>query len=144
MLLSVIRRKYQRAFYGIVLFLSSITLLSMPMAYLLYNNDQHHSLSTLREIEEVKDLPLYSTDWELLPSPECLFALGEPLKRVEGPADLPQEGQFGLLVKFPVPEAVQKEFNVRFLSSFDENLIKQSLNRNNDRKTMNLYLLEKK
>lgn len=144
MLFSVVKGKYQRAFYGIVLFLSSITLLSMPMAHLLYNNDAHHSLSTLREIDAVEDLPLYSTDWEVLPSPECFFALGEPLKRVKSADELPQKGKFGLLVRFPIPQEVQNEFEVEFISRFDENLIKQSLNRNNDRKTMELYLLEKK
>ena len=93
-------------------------LFAFPMAPLLYDNDQYLSLQTLRKMEGMKELPLYSTD-PSLPSPELIFDLGEPVKRVKTAKELPQDRSFGLLVNDSIPIAVQRNFKTEFKALFD-------------------------
>lgn len=137
------KKYYERCFYGVILFTCSIMLFAFPMASLLYDNDQYLSLQTLRKMEGMEALPLYSTD-PSLPSPELIFDLGEPVKRVKTATDLPQNGNFGLLVNDSIPMAVQRNFNTEFKALFDINNLKEGRSGHKQRKTLMFYLLEKK
>lgn len=137
------KKYYERCFYGTILFTCSIMLFAFPMAPLLYDNDQYLSLQTLRKMEGMKELPLYSTD-PSLPSPELIFDLGEPVKRVKTAQELPQNSSFGLLVNDSVPKAVQRTFSIEFKALFDINNLKEGRSGHKQRKTLMFYLLEKK
>ncbi len=137
------KKYYERCFYGIILFTCSIMLFAFPMAPLLYDNDQYLSLQTLRKMEGMKELPLYSTD-PSLPSPELIFDLGEPVKRVKTAKELPQDRSFGLLVNDSIPIAVQRNFKTEFKALFDINNLKEGRSGHKQRKTLMFYLLEKK
>ena len=81
---------------------------AFPMAELLYDNDDYLSLSGLRKMEGMKEAALYSVD--PLPSPELIFDLGEPIKRVKTTRELPQNEAFGLLVNDTLSPMVTEEF----------------------------------
>jgi hypothetical protein len=136
------KRNYERCFYGVILFICSIMLFAFPMAELLYDNDKYLSLSTLREMDGLEDAALYSVD--PLPSPELIFDLGEPIKRVKTTQELPQNEVFGLLVNDTLSPLVTREFDTEFKAMFDINNLKEGKSGHKQRKTMKLYLLEKK
>ncbi len=134
---------YERCFYGVILFICSIMLFAFPMAELLYDNEEYLPLSRLRQMEGAERLSLYSTDPDL-PSPELIFDLGEPIKRVKGAEHLPQSGTFGLLVSDSVPGQVKETFRMELKADFDINNRKEGALGHKDRKTMRFYLMEKK
>ena len=136
------QKNYEKSFYGIILFICSIMLFAFPMAELLYDNDKYLSLSTLRDMEGMEDAALYSVD--PLPSPELIFDLGEPIKRVKTTSELPQNEAFGLLVNDTISSAVTREFDTEFKALFDINNLKEGKSGHKQRKTMKLYLAEKK
>ena len=137
------QKNYERCFYGVILFICGIMLFAFPMAELLYDNEEYLPLSGLRQMEGAESLPLYSTDKDL-PSPELIFDLGEPVKRVAGQEDLPQAGSFGLLVSDSVPDPVKETFRMELKANFDINNRKKGALGHKDRKTMRFYLMEKK
>lgn len=136
------KRAYEKCFYGIILFICSIILFAFPMAELTYDNDKFLSASSLREIEGMQDVDLYSTDQIL--APEMIYDLGEPFKRVQTADQLPQDKKFGLMVYEGIPDDVQSNFDMKFITTFDINNRKQGTSGHKARKTSDLYLLEKK
>ena len=58
------------------------------MAELTYDNDKFLSAVNFREIDGMKDLEIYST--AMIPRPELIYDLGEPMKRVKSADQLPQ------------------------------------------------------
>ncbi len=136
------KRAYEKCFYGMILLLCSIVLFAFPMAELLYDNDKFLSASTIREIDEMKDLELYAT-YKVI-SPEIIYDLGEPVKRVKSFEELPKQGKFGLLSYEPIPEEIQKSFTMQFIVQFDINNLKKGKSAHKARKTSKLFLLEKK
>jgi len=136
------KKSYEKCFYGIILFICSVMLFAFPMAELLYDNDDYLSLSGLRKMEGMKEAALYSVD--PLPSPELIFDLGEPIKRVKTTRELPQNEAFGLLVNDTLSPTVSEEFYTEFKALFDINNLKEGKSGHKQRKTMKLYLAEKK
>ncbi len=137
------KQNFEKSFYSVILFICSIMLFAIPMAKTFYDNDDFLSLNSLRKIEKVKNVQLYSTD-KNLPSPELIFQLGEPIKRVNFENELPQNKSFGLLVHDSIPLAVTEAYNSEFIMLFDENHIKKGKTGHRARLTIKLYLLEKK
>ncbi len=136
------KKAYEKCFYGMILFLCSIMLFAFPMAELTYDNDKFISAGTVREIPEVKDLELFSTDRII--SPEIIYDLGEPVKRVKFADQLPDQGKFGLLAYEPIPEEIQHNFNMELIVQFDINNLKEGKSGHKIRKTSKLFVLEKK
>lgn len=134
---------FEKSFYAVILFICSIMLFAIPMARSLYDNDDFLSLNSLRAMENMQNLKLYSTD-KNIPAPELLFQLGEPIKRVNLPDELPQQNSFGLLVKDTIPKTVSNVYNYEFIVLFDENHVKKGKRGHRARRTLKLYLLEKK
>lgn len=137
------KRAFEKCFYGVILFICSILLFAFPMAELLYDNDKFLSLSTLRSIDGMEKIDLYSTD-RLIPSPELIYDLGEPIKRVQLADQLPQNGRFALLVNDSIPADVRMDFKTEFITLFDINNLKEGKRGHKKRKTLKLYQLEKK
>jgi 4-amino-4-deoxy-L-arabinose transferase-like glycosyltransferase len=137
------KKYYERCFYGIILFSCSIILFAFPMAELTYDNDKYLSLETLREMDGMAEIKLYSTA-KFIPSPELIFDLGEPIKRVKDIRELPQAGSFALLVNDSIPIKIQEEFSMDYKAQFDINNLKEGNRGHKKRKTMKLYVLEKK
>jgi len=137
------KRSYEKCFYGIILFICSIMLFAFPMAELTYDNDKYLSLEAFREMEGMENLKLYSTA-RSIPSPELIFDLGEPMKRVKTPEELPQTESFALFVYDTVPQSVQGQFRTEFKAQFDINNMKEGKREHKKRKTMKLFVLEKK
>ncbi len=134
---------YERCFYGIILFSCSIILFAFPMAELSYDNDKYLGLESFREMEGMENLKLYSTA-KLIPSPELIYDLGEPMKRVKTPDELPQSEIFALFVYDTIPQTVQQQFKSEFKVQFDINNLKEGKSGHKKRKTIKLYVLEKK
>jgi hypothetical protein len=137
------KQKFENSFYAVILFICSIMLFAIPMAKSFYDNDDFLSLNSLRSIEKMKHLKLYSTD-KNIPAPELLFQLGEPIKRVSAIGELPQKRSFGLLVNDTIPTAVINAYTSEFIALFDENHVKKGKREHRPRRTIKLYLLEKK
>ncbi len=137
------KQKFENSFYAVILFICSIMLFAIPMAKSFYDNDDYLSLNSLRSIEKMKHLKLYSTD-KNIPAPELLFQLGEPIKRVSSIGELPQKRSFGLLVNDTIPTAVINAYTSEFIALFDENHVKKGKREHRPRRTIKLYLLEKK
>ncbi len=91
---------------------------------------------------EIKDLKLFSTDRII--SPEIIYDLGEPVKRVKFADQLPDQGKFGLLAYEPIPEEIQQNFNMELIVQFDINNLKEGKGGHKIRKTSKLFVLEKK
>ena len=136
------KKAYEKCFYGIIMFICSIILFAFPLAELTYDNDAYLSASTLREMKEMKNIELYSTDPKL--APEMIFDLGEPFKRVKSADELPQNNKFGFMVWDSIPAEVQNNFDMEFITKFDINNRKKGKSGHKARKTSDLYLLEKK
>ena len=125
-----------------ILFLCSIILFAFPMAELTYDNDKFISAGTIRDIPEIKDLELFSTDRII--SPEIIYDVGEPVKRVKFADQLPNKGKFGLLAYESIPEEIERNFNMEFIVQFDINNLKEGKSGHKTRKTSKLFILEKK
>jgi len=134
---------FEKSFYAVILFICSIMLFAIPMARSFYDNDDFLSLNSLRTMENMQNLKLYSTDKNIA-APELLFQLGEPIKRVNLPEELPQQNSFGLLVNDTIPKTVSNVYNYEFIALFDENHVKKGKRGHRARRTLKLYLLEKK
>lgn len=137
------KRAFEKCFYGIIMFICSIILFAFPMAELLYDNDKFLSVGTLRSIDGMEEVKLYSTE-PFIPSPELIYDLGEPIKRVVSAEQLPQEGRFALLVNDSIPTDVKMHFKTEFITLFDINNLKEGKRGHKKRKTLKLYQLEKK
>ena len=137
------KQKFEKCFYTVILLICSIMLFAIPITKAFYDNDAFLSLNSLRGIEKMKNLKLYSTD-KNFPSPELLFQLGESIKRVKIPDELPQQNVFGLLVRDTIPRSVIHEYNSEFIAQFDENHVKKGKKEHRYRRTIKLYILEKK
>lgn len=137
------KKYYERCFYGIILFTCGIILFAFPMAELTYDNDKYLSLESFREMEGMENLKLYSTA-RSIPSPELIFDLGEAMKRVKTPEELPQKETFALFVYDTVPQSVQGQFRTEFKAQFDINNMKEGKRGHKKRKTTKLFVLEKK
>lgn len=137
------KKAYEKCFYCMILFICSIMMFALPMAELLYDNEHYQSPSGLRSIKGMQQLELYSTK-RTIPSPELIFDLGEPVKRVREAAQLPQNGEFGLLVSDSIPTEVQNNFTMELVTVFDINNLKEGSRGHKKRKTWELYRLEKK
>ena len=133
---------FEKAFYAVIVFISSIMIFALPLAKTFYTNEDYLSISTLRLHENLEDLKLYSTD-KTLASPELIFELGEPIKRVQSQSELPAKDKFGLLVNDTIPKEVKANFSTKFIVQFDENHSKKGSRGHRPRKTIKLYLLEK-
>ncbi len=138
------KRAYEWDFYGVILFICSIILFAFPMAGLLLNNDLYSNIDTLRDHDELKELKIYTTQIPLFFSPEYLYHFGERVYYVKNASDLPQNEEFGLLVKDSIPVRIRQEFNYDFNQRFDLNIRKEGTGSYNLRKVMKLYVLEKK
>ena len=125
-----------------ILLLCSIMLFAFPMAQLLYDNDQYVSAEKIREMDDIKGLELYTSDNGI--SPEFIFDLGEPLKRVTSAYELPQQGKFGFLAYEAIPEEIQNNFEMKFIVQFDINNRKEGTSSHKLRKTSKLFVVEKK
>ena len=136
------KKAYEKCFYGMILLLCSIILFAFPMAELTYDNDKYLSAGTLREIPEMKGLELFSTDPII--SPEMIYDLGEPVKRVKLADELPDKGRFALLTFETIPEEIPNNFNMEFVVQFDINNRKEGQSGHKARKTSKLFILEKK
>jgi 4-amino-4-deoxy-L-arabinose transferase-like glycosyltransferase len=137
------KNNFEKAFYAVITFIAGIMVFALPLAKTFYDNEDYLSMSSLRGIENMKNIKLYSTD-KNLPTPELIFELGEPIKRVNSPNELPDQSVFGLLVRDTIPEDVNNYFTTKFIAQFDENHIKKGKRGYRARKTLKLYLLEKK
>jgi len=133
---------FERTFYAVILFICSIMLFAIPMAKSLYDNEDYLSIASLREIENIQDLELYSTD-KNVPAPELLFQLGEPIKRVQSQNELPDKKAFALLVTDTIPKQIKSNFSTKFIAQFDENHRKKGSRGHRQRRTIKLYLLKK-
>jgi hypothetical protein len=136
------KKAYEKCFYGMILFLCSIILFAFPMAELTYDNDKFISAGTIRDIPEIKDLELFSTDRII--SPEIIYDVGEPVKRVKFADQLPNKGKFGLLAYESIPEEIERNFNMELIVQFDINNLKEGKSGHKTRKTSKLFILEKK
>ncbi len=58
--------------------------------------------------------------------------------------ELPQAGSFALLVNDSIPLKIQEEFSMDYKVQFDINNLKEGNRGHKKRKTMKLYVLEKK
>ena len=87
-------------------------------------------------------MDLYTTDQNI--SPEMIFDLGEPLKRVRSANELPQKGVFALMVFTPIPKEVESKFKMKLIAQFDINNLKEGKSGHKSRKTSKLYQVEKK
>ncbi len=137
------KRAYEKCFYGIILFVCSIVLFGFQIAELTYDNDKYHSLNHFREMDGMQDLEIYSTAL-LIPRPELIYDLGEPMKRVKTPDELPQLETFALFVYDTIPQIIQEQFKAEFKAKFDINNLKEGKRGHNKRKTIKLFVLEKK
>ena len=137
------KRAYEKCFYGIILFACSIILFAFPLAELTYDNDKYQSLKEFRDMDGMQDLEIY-TSTLLLPRPELVYDLGEPMKRVRKPDQLPQSGTFALFVYDTIPQIIQKQYKAEFKAKFDINNVKEGKRGHKEKKTMKLYVLEKK
>ena len=66
------------------------------------------------------------------------------MKRVKTPEELPQSESFALFVYDTVPQSVQRHFKTEFKAQFDINNMKEGKREHKKRKTMKLFVLEKK
>jgi len=137
------KRAYEKCFYGIILFACSIVLFGFPIAELTYDNNNYHSLNEFREMDGMQDLEIYSTAL-LIPRPELIYDLGEPMKRVNKPEQLPQSKTFALFVYDTIPQIIQEQYKAEFKVKFDINNVKEGKRGHKEKKTMKLYVLEKK
>ncbi len=137
------KRAYEKCFYGIILFACSIVLFGFPIAELTYDNNNYHSLNEFREMDGMQDLEIYSTAL-LIPRPELIYDLGEPMKRVNKPEQLPQSKAFALFVYDTIPQIIQEQYKAEFKVKFDINNVKEGKRGHKEKKTMKLYVLEKK
>lgn len=140
--ISLRKKAYEKCFYAMILLLCSIVLFAFPMAELLYDNDKYLSAENIREIDEVKDLKLYCTDRII--SPEIIYDLGEPVKRVKSIDEFPKQGKFALIAYESIPEEIDAYFTMDFIVQFDINNRKKGGSGHKIRKTSNLYVLERK
>lgn len=136
------KKAYEKCFYGMILLLCSIILFAFPMAELTYDNDEYLSAGTIREIDGMNTLNLYTTDATI--SPEIIYDLGEPVKKVRSLDQLPQEEKFALLTFQPIPEEVSLNYSMEFVVEFDINNLKRGKSAHKDRKRSKLFILEKK
>jgi len=134
---------FEKAFYLVIAFICGIMIFALPLAKTFYTNEDYLSLSTLRKHENMKNVKLYSTDKDLH-SPELIFALGEPIKRVKIIGELPHKNTFALLVRDTIPQEVKVNYSSKFIAQFDENHSKKGTREHRPRRTIKLYLLEKK
>jgi len=138
------KNDYEKNFYGVILLICSIILFAFPMAGLLFNNDLYSNISTLRDREELKELKIYTSQIPLYFPPEYLYHFGEPVIHVKTVDDLPQTETFGLLVHDSIPADFLKEYRADYNQRFDLNLRKAKTGIHQNRKVMDLYVLEKK
>ncbi len=113
-----------------------------PWLELTYDNDKFISAGTIREIPEMKGLELFSTDRVI--SPEMIYDVGEPVKRVKSADQLPNDRKFGLLAYESIPQEIQNNFNMELLVQFDINNLKEGKSGHKTRKTSKLFVLQKK
>ena len=139
----IAKKNYEKGFYGLILFLCSIMVFAFPLAGKLKDNPDFYPISQLRTIEGMESVGLYSLS-KTIPSPEMIFDLGEAIQRVPEPAKLPQNETFGLLIVDTIPSAVEQLYSTEFKAQFDLNNRARGKNGHKARKTMKLYLLEKK
>lgn len=137
------KKAYDKGFYSIILFLCSIMVFAFPLAGKLKDNPDYYPMSELRSIQGMEEIGLYSLS-KTIPSPEMIFDLGEAIQRVPDPGSLPQEEPFALLVVDSIPSGVEQLYNSEFKAKFDLNNRAKGKNGHKARKTMKLYLLEKK
>ena len=138
------KNDYEKNFYGVILLICSIILFAFPMAGLLFNNDLYSNISTLRDREELKELKIYTSQIPLYFPPEYLYHFGEPVIHVKTVDDLPQTETFGLLVHDSIPADFLMEYRADYNQRFDLNLRKAKTGIHQNRKVMDLYVLEKK
>ncbi len=136
------KNNFEKAFYAVIVFISSIIIFALPLAKTFYTNEDYLSINTLRLHENLKDVKLFSTD-KVLAAPELIFELGEPIKRVRSQSELPDKNKFGLLVNDTIPKEVKANFSTKFIAQFDENHSKKGSRGHRPRRTIKLYLLEK-
>ncbi|UCE92628.1 MAG: hypothetical protein JSV73_07250, partial [Flavobacteriaceae bacterium] len=135
-------KNYEYCFYGIILFICSIILFAFPLLELSYNNDKFQSASGLREFQETRTLDIYSMDSIL--SPELIYDLGEPMKRVKQLKDLPEKGSFTFMTYDTIPDSLGVQFKAHFVTRFDINNWEKGGGRHKQRNTSNVFVLEKK
>ena len=133
---------YEFCFYSIVFFICAVILFAFPLVELSYNNDEYQSASSLREFQETRDLDIYSMDPIL--TPEIIYDLGEPIKRVHLLKDLPEKGSFTFMTYDTIPDSLQVRFKTRFVTRLDINNWNKSSGRHEIRNTSNVFVLEKK
>lgn len=115
------KNDFEKSFYSVILFICTITLIAFPMAKMFFNNESYLSLDGLRFIKQLENIPLFTTESSL--SPELMFTLAEPIKKIKNLKDFPQDKSFGLFVVDTIPKQFQKRFNTTFIEQFDENSI---------------------
>ncbi len=137
------KNNFEQTFYLIIAFICGIMIFALPLVKTFYTNEDYLSLSTLRKHDNMKNVKLYSTDKDLH-SPELIFALGEPIKRVKSMDELPVKNKFALLVRDTIPKEVKVNYSSKFIALFDENHSKKGTREHRPRRTIKLYLMEKK
>ena len=136
------KKNYEKCFYGIIMFISSIILFAFPMAELTYDNDEFLSAGTIREIKKMEGLNLYSNSSIL--APELIYDLGEPYTRVKSINELPQKGKFGFMTWNTIENDLESNYTIELIAKFDINNRKKGKSGHKIRKTSKLYILEKK
>ncbi|MCK5677530.1 MAG: hypothetical protein KAH72_03550, partial [Flavobacteriaceae bacterium] len=99
-----------------------------------------NNISNLRQ-NNTTNISLYTFDKI---SPELIWELGEPVKRVKSLNDLPQQKSFGLLINDSVSNSLKQKYNTKLIEQFDINYINKNKKGYKTRLTTKLYLLENK
>ena len=135
------RNDFEKAFYLNIAMMCFIMVLGLPLAKTLYDNPDFNNISNLRQNNNPKNISLYTFDKI---SPELIWELGEPVKRVKSLNDLPQQKSFGLLINDSVSNSLKQKYNTKLIEQFDINYINKNKKGYKTRLTTKLYLLENK
>ena len=149
LLIQTFKFNLNKAFLGMVAFVSAAMLLGIPVIDSIFNNNPNHkSILTKKEMIENSGLKLYGVDAY---SPEIWFKYGEIIPEIfpENKSSIPTENEFYLIsMKNKNVESVKIQlaemgFKAEFIEEFDDNEEKPGTKNNVDRKKMMLFKVNK-
>ncbi|SMC37641.1 ArnT family glycosyltransferase [Moheibacter sediminis] len=145
LLIQTFKFDLNKAFIGMVAFVSSAMILGIPVIDSVFNNNPNHkSIITQKEMIENSGLKLYGFDAY---SPEIWFKYGKVIPEIypNDSTSHPKEVSFYLIsIKNKSPEEIEKElmklgYNCQYWGEFDDNEEKLGTKNNVDRKKMMLF-----
>ncbi|MDZ7613142.1 MAG: glycosyltransferase family 39 protein [Flavobacteriaceae bacterium] len=131
-------KKFEKAFYALVIFLSAVILFGYPMANILYDNPDHKDIGEVRNVPLAKDLPLYHLGYF---APEFMWRIGEPVKEIEKPEEIRDLERIGIFVNDSVAAIIRKQYPVEFETTYDANVVKPGKKNYKDRRAINFLIV---